>query len=117
MWENDWPIIRINGKVPQTLELPKGNGLIPAIVQTDASERSARDPVLALVWQGNHNPVDSHWSLSERPGYLRLQTIRLDSSVVAAKNTLTQRTFGPTSQGETAIDISSMKTGDVAGLV
>ena len=116
-WENDWPIIGINGKVPQTLELPKSKGLIPGIVQSDDFERSARDLVLPLVWQWNHNPVDSHWSLSERPGYLRLQTIRLDSSVVAAKNTLTQRTFGPTSQGETAIDISSMKTGDVAGLV
>lgn len=116
-WENDWPIIGIEGKVPQTLELPKSNGLIPGIVQSDDFERSMEDPKLPLVWQWNHNPVDTHWSLSERPGYLRLQTIRLDSSVVAAKNTLTQRTFGPTSQGEIAIDVSLMKSGDVAGLV
>lgn len=116
-WENDWPIIGIEGKVPQTLELPKSNGLIPGIVQSDEFERSMEDPKLPLVWQWNHNPVDTHWSLSERPGYLRLQTIRLDSSVVAAKNTLTQRTFGPTSQGEIAIDVSLMKSGDVAGLV
>lgn len=116
-WENDWPIIGIEGKVPQTLELPKSNGLIPGIVQSDDFERSMEDPKLPLVWQWNHNPVDTHWSLSERPGYLRLQTIRLDSSVVAAKNILTQRTFGPTSQGEIAIDVSLMKSGDVAGLV
>ena len=116
-WENDWPIIGVEGKVPQTLELPKSNGLIPGIVQSDDFERSMEDPKLPLVWQWNHNPVDTHWSLSERPGYLRLQTIRLDSSVVAAKNTLTQRTFGPTSQGEIAIDVSLMKSGDVAGLV
>ncbi len=116
-WENDWPIIGIEGKVPQTLELPKSNGLIPGIVQSDDFERSMEDPKLPLVWQWNHNPVDTHWSLSERPGYLRLQTIRLDSSVVAAKNTLTQRTFGPTSQGEIAIDVSLMKSGDIAGLV
>lgn len=116
-WENGWPILGVDGKVPQTLNLPKSEGLIPGIVQSDDFVRSEQERDLPLAWQWNHNPVDSGWSLTERPGYLRLQTGRLDTTVVAARNTLTQRTFGPTSQGETSIDVSKMKTGDVAGLI
>jgi len=32
------------------------------------------DPALPLVWQWNHNPDDRFWSLTHRPGYLRLTT-------------------------------------------
>lgn len=116
-WEDGWPVLGIDGKVPETLNLPASKGLIPGVVNSDDFERAPKEPALPLVWQWNHNPVDSNWSLTENPGHLRLETIRLDSSVVAARNTLTQRTFGPTSQGEISIDVSNMKNGDVAGLV
>ncbi|WP_417360784.1 glycoside hydrolase 43 family protein [Galbibacter sp.] len=116
-WEDGWPIIGVDGKVPQSLDLPQRKGLIPGVVGSDDFKRAAAEAALPLVWQWNHNPVNSNWSLTERPGYLRLKTIRLDSSVVAARNTLTQRTFGPTSQGETSITFSNMKSGDLAGLV
>jgi beta-xylosidase len=41
---------------------------------------------------------------------------RVDRSIVEARNTLTQRTFGPTSAATTVLDVSGMKDGDVAGL-
>src|SRR5690606_109486 len=68
------------------------------------------------VWQWNHNPDNSLWSLKDRKGYLRLKTGRIDASFVQAKNTLTQRTIGPESTGSTSLDISNMKEGDFAGL-
>ncbi|WP_246302918.1 family 43 glycosylhydrolase [Paenibacillus plantarum] len=71
---------------------------------------------LGLVWQWNHNPDNNHWSLTERPGYLRLTTGRKSTSILDARNTLTQRTFGPESSGNAALDISKMKDGDYAGL-
>ncbi|WP_244209349.1 family 43 glycosylhydrolase [Paenibacillus ferrarius] len=71
---------------------------------------------LGLVWQWNHNPDNNHWSLTERPGYLRLTTGRKSTSILDARNTLTQRTFGPESSGNVALDISKMKDGDYAGL-
>jgi uncharacterized protein YjdB len=71
---------------------------------------------LALVWQWNHNPDNKNWSLLDRPGYLRLTTGRVDTSLVDARNTLTQRTFGPECSGRVAMDISNMKDGDYAGL-
>lgn len=34
-WEDGWPVLGINGKVPETLDLPASKGLIPGIVASD----------------------------------------------------------------------------------
>ena len=115
-WEDGWPILGVNGKVPEFLDLPPSKGLIPGIVNSDEFTRKKSDKDLSLVWQWNHNPDNSLWSVRERKGYLRLKTARIDSSFVQAKNTLTQRTFGPESSASTMLDISKMKEGDMAGL-
>ncbi len=115
-WENDWPVLGENGKVPITLDLPTNKSLIPDIVNSDEFTRKKGESVLPLVWQWNHNPDNSLWSISERKGFLRLKTGRIDTSFVSARNTLTQRTIGPVSTGLIALDASKMKEGDVAGL-
>ncbi|WP_077373220.1 glycoside hydrolase 43 family protein [Flavobacterium sp. A45] len=115
-WEDGWPILGNNGKVPENLDLPASKGLIPNIVNSDDFTRKSEEKELPLVWQWNHNPDNSLWSVKERKGYLRLKTARIDSSFVQAKNTLTQRTFGPESLGETLVEVSKMKEGDLAGL-
>jgi beta-xylosidase len=115
-WENGWPILGENGKVPETLDLPANKSLIPNIVNSDDFTRKTGEKDLPLVWQWNHNPDNSLWSVKERKGYLRLKTARIDSSFVLAKNTLTQRTFGPESSGATLVELSKMKDGDIAGL-
>ncbi|MCF0199164.1 MAG: family 43 glycosylhydrolase [Bacteroidaceae bacterium] len=71
---------------------------------------------LKLYWQWNHNPIDDAWSLSERPGFLRLKTGRVVKNLQVAPNTLTQRMSGPECTGVVCIDISKMKDGDVCGL-
>lgn len=71
---------------------------------------------LSLVWQWNHNPDNRFWSMTERPGWLRLQTGHLSTNIIDAPNTLTQRTFGPQSAAVVKIDVSGMKDGDEAGL-
>ncbi|WP_186736894.1 glycoside hydrolase family 43 protein [Spirosoma utsteinense] len=115
-WEDGWPVLGENGKVPETLDLPASKGLIPGIVHSDEFTRKKGDPALPLVWQWNHNPDNSLWSVSERKGYLRLKTGRTDTSFVMARNTLTQRTIGPESTGATLLDASNLKDGDFAGL-
>ena len=115
-WEDAWPILGENGKVPENLDLPASKGLIPNIVNSDEFTRKSGERDLPLVWQWNHNPNNTLWSVKERKGFLRLKTARIDSSFVQAKNTLTQRTFGPESSGETLIEVSKMKEGDLAGL-
>ena len=116
-WENGWPVIGSNGKVPDTLNLPSSKGYIPGIVASDEFNRKPGDISFPLVWQWNHNPDNKNWSLAKRKGYLRITTGRVDTSFLLARNTLTQRTFGPESSGTTAIDITNMKDGDFAGLV
>jgi len=73
-------------------------------------------PTLALVWQWNHNPDNESWSLDARKGWLRLTTGSICKSLTDAKNTLTQRTFGPECTGSICIDVKNMINGDVAGL-
>ena len=116
-WENGWPVLGVNGKVPEVLEgLPANRSLIPGIVNSDEFNRKKGEPALPLVWQWNHNPDNSLWSVSERKGFLRLKTGRVDTLFVKSRNTLTQRTFGPVCPGSAKIDVSNLKEGDFAGL-
>jgi beta-xylosidase len=115
-WENGWPVIGINGKVPETLDLPPSKGLIPGIVASDEFNRKKGEPALPLAWQWNHNPDNTLWSVTQKKGFLRLTTGRVDSFFVQARNTLTQRTIGPECSGSTCIEVSNMKEGDFAGL-
>ncbi|GEO03246.1 glycosyl hydrolase [Adhaeribacter aerolatus] len=115
-WEAGWPVLGVNGKVPETLNLPASKGVIPGIVASDEFSRKKEEAALPLVWQWNHNPDNKLWSVTERQGYLRLKTGRIDTTFLLAKNTLTQRTIGPVSSGSTSLDVSNMKDGDFAGL-
>lgn len=115
-WEDGWPVIGVDGKVPETLDLPANKSLIPGIVNNDEFNRKKGEPALPLVWQWNHNPDHSLWSVTERKGFLRLKTGRIDSLFLKSRNTLTQRTFGPVCAATTMLDASGMKDGDFAGL-
>ena len=111
-WIDGWPMIGDeDGKVPQSMRPLKSNQPKASIVKADGFD----DAKLGLHWQWNHNPVDNAWSLSERPGFLRLKTSRVVPNIFLAPNTITQRMEGPTCSGAVAIDFSHMKDGDCAG--
>ncbi|SDG24211.1 glycoside hydrolase family 43 protein [Epilithonimonas hungarica] len=111
-WENDWPILGDNGKVPLTGEVPL-SPFKPKNHLVESDEFS--DKKMKIQWQWNHNPVNTAWSLSERKGFLRLKTSRIVDNLYLAPNTLTQRMEGPKSSGIVALDVKGMKDGDVAG--
>jgi len=115
-WEDGWPVLGVDGKVPDTLNLPAKKSLIPGIVAADEFDRHDGEPALPLVWQWNHNPDNELWSVTARPGFLRLTTGRVDTDCLSARNTLTQRTLGPECSAATAVDVSHLKDGDFAGL-
>ncbi len=114
-WQDGWPVLGVNGKLPETLKLPANKSLVPGIVNPDEFNRKKGESNLPLVWQWNHNPDNKLWSVTDRKGYLRLTTGRLDTSFLLARNTLTQRTIGPVCTGSTSLDVSKMKDGDFAG--
>jgi len=115
-WEDGWPVLGINGKVLETLDLPASKGLIPGIVNSDEFSRKKGEPDLPLVWQWNHNPDNRFWSVTQRKGYLRLTTGRVDTDVLSARNMLTQRTIGHVCSGEICMETAGMKNGDFSGL-
>ncbi len=115
-WEDGWPVLGVDGRAPDTLQLPASHGIIPGIVASDDFTRRPGEADLPLQWQWNHNPDNRLWSVTERPGYLRLTTGRVDTLFTQARNTLTQRTFGPQCSGTIAMDASGMQEGDFAGL-
>lgn len=134
-WEDNWPMIGIKGRVPREfeIELPwesedamsgdsKGGGMRFSDEQKYALVISDdfyyEEDKLALQWQWNHNPDNALWSVTDRPGYLRLTTGRLvEKGVQQARNTLTQRTEGPGCKVQTRLDFSNLKVGDSAGIV
>jgi beta-xylosidase len=115
-WEAGWPVLGVDGKVPMTLDIPARKGGLGNLVASDEFDRRPGEPAFPLAWQWNHIPDNVHWSLTARPGWLRLTTGRVDVDLPGARNTLTQRTFGPQCSGSVAIDVCNMKDGDVAGL-
>ncbi len=119
-WQDSWPIygdLNEEGKrqAPHELPISVTHQGLNNLVATDEFNYAVNEP-LKLAWQWNHNPVNAGWSLVERPGHLRLTNQRIDTRFVDTQNTLTQRTFGPTSSARTLIDTSRMKPGDYAGL-
>ena len=115
-WVDGWPVLGVDGKASATLDLPASKRGVFGIVASDEFNRKPGDRPLPLAWQWNHNPDNANWSLTAHPGSLRLTSGRVDSELSQARNTLTQRTFGPESSATTMIDVSHMKDGDLAGL-
>lgn len=111
-WVDGWPIMGDNTIPMKEVEVklaPDGEDYVWACDDFDSKE-------LALVWQWNHKPVNEAWSLTERPGWMRLRTSQIATDVTNARNTLTQRTFGPSCTSEVLMDATALKPGDRAGL-
>ena len=111
-WVDGWPILGDDTVPVKEFEVnlkPDGEDYVWASDEFDAAE-------LALVWQWNHKPLDGCWSLTERPGWLRLTTGQLAAGLPDARNTLTQRTFGPQCSSTVLLDASGLLPGDFAGI-
>ena len=116
-WKDGWPYFGLPGNLtrsPRTwLKPDTGATDTPHAPYVRSDDFSA--PNLQPLWQWNHIPVNDHWSLSERPGFLRLHSLPA-TSLWDARNTLTQRAIGPQSSPTATFDVSGLKPGDVAGL-
>lgn len=110
-FEDGWPVIGNNGKVPSSVSYIKKSDSPTKLVRSDDFDTEK----LGFHWQWNHNPVNDAWSLTEHPGFLRLKTSRISESIYDAPNTISQRMEGPESEGIVKIDLAGMNDGDVAG--
>jgi len=116
-WKDGWPYFGLPGNLgrsPRTWVKPAvGVATSPTATyrRSDDFEATRLQP----VWQWNHVPVDGKWSLTEKPGALRLHTLPAPA-FLRARNTLTQRVIGPASTASVVLDVSGLKAGDTAGL-
>lgn len=109
-WVDDWPVIGtdldgngIGEPVASTKFASARNGKIIANSETFTLQQSDEfNGSLGLQWQWNHNPVDSHWSLTERKGWLTLHALSADS-LKQCRNQLTQKVVGYRSMATTLV--------------
>ncbi len=120
-WKDGWPMLGLEGnlgRAPRTWLKPnvQSVAVLQQQVKPFAPYQRSEDfngKTLGRVWQWNHNPDDSKWSLKK--GRLRLQSMPAEQ-LMWARNTLTQRVIGPTSITTVELYTKGMKDGDVAGL-
>jgi beta-xylosidase len=116
-WNNGFPLIGLLGnlrKAPNTWIKPNtgyAQEPKPAFVHDDNFDTGKLNP----LWQWNHVPDDAKWSLTERPGVLRLHSLPAND-FYSARNSLCQRPPGPESIMTVEFDTSGLTQGDTAGL-
>lgn len=118
-WRNDWPIIgEASNDNPAGQPVASGFVPQPANDNTTQSPQTSDEfnaPHLGPQWEWNHNPDNVHWTLTARPGYLRLIPMQADN-LLNARNTLTQCMQSNSFDFTTRMDVSEMHSGTHAGL-
>ncbi len=116
-WDDGFPLIGLPGnlrRAPNTWVKPN-TGVSqppkPAFVHDD----NFNGGKLSIEWQWNHVPDDTKWSLTEKPGALRLHSLPA-ASFYNARNSLAQRPPAPESTMTVELDTTGLAIGDVAGL-
>ncbi|USQ98047.1 glycoside hydrolase family 43 protein [Caulobacter sp. RL271] len=113
-WQDDWPVWgtpEAPGRVPRSAAKP----ILGKPFQEPPSSDDFSRAVLGRQWQWNHNPDDRRWSLTERPGFMRLKATTSDG-FWTARNTLVQKGQGPRSRGVAKLDVRGLAVGDECGL-
>ncbi|HLP76854.1 MAG TPA: family 43 glycosylhydrolase [Candidatus Paceibacterota bacterium] len=116
-WDNGFPVIGLPGnlrKAPNTWIKPNTGHTQepqPTYVWDDNFDGGKLNP----HWQWNHVPDDSKWSLTEKPGVLRLHSLSA-SNLWLARNSICQRPPGPECIITVELDTTGMVAGDNAGL-
>jgi beta-xylosidase len=113
-WSNGWPVwgtVTSPGRVPATVPMP----VVGAPAYQIPTSDNFSSPTLGQQWQWNHNPDNMRWSLTARPGFLRLHPTGA-TNFWYARNTLIQKGQGPWSGAEVKYDLSHLQHGDVCGI-
>lgn len=118
-WKDGWPIIGTLprgasvGEPVRTHAAPNVGRTYSAVYPQTSDEFNS--PVLGVQWEWNHNPADGHWSLTARPGFLRLRALPA-ADLLAARDTLTQMLQARDEQITTRLAVGGMANGQKAGL-
>ncbi|MGN6367633.1 MAG: glycoside hydrolase family 43 protein [Phycisphaerae bacterium] len=123
-WIDGWPVIGKPGAdlIGNMVWSSKMPGIAPADHSFKTPTRfdeNFDNATLAPQWEWNYQPRAEKWSLTERPGFLRLHAFKplATGDLLKAGNTLTQRIMrAGTSAFTLKIDVAGMTDGQEAGL-
>ena len=120
-WEEKFPILGRNGRIPYKVSVKStrpGYQYAPIAGDDDFDYVPDKEGKIHLknYWQWNHEPEDTCWSVTEKPGSLRIRTASVSTNLIKARNTLTQHTVGPECEGIICLDAEGIKEGDYAGI-
>jgi beta-xylosidase len=119
-WVDGWPIVGQVGKDGiGTMVWAARKPVANTPIVTPQTDDEFNDPKLGVQWEWNYQPRADKWSLTERPGFLRLHAFKplQRDNLKTAGNTLTQRALRTSTNVVTlALDLSGMADGQVAGL-
>ncbi len=123
-WIDEWPIIGtiVEGNDGQLIGTMSWGGRMPFKAEKKLTIQRSDDfdnDFFPPQWQWNYQPRTDYFSLTERPGWLRLKAFRPleTNNLMKAGNTLTQRTFRkPSNDVVIRMDISHMTDGQKCGM-
>jgi beta-xylosidase len=111
--DDDWPVF--GDKTQPVSQWKKPDVGKTYDITRPATSDDFSSTTLGLQWQWNHNPVDDHWSLKDRPGFLRLKASPADS-LSLAHNTLTQKLWDDAGIIDVKLDLTNLADSGHAGL-
>jgi beta-xylosidase len=116
-WVEDWPVMGDNGKPVLTYEKPDVGKSWPIEIPQTSDEFDK--PTLGPQWQWWANYQDAWYSLTARPGFLRLNALdNVQSKTLFDRpNLLLQKFPAELFTVTTRLDLSGLASGDRAGLV
>ena len=111
--ENGWPVVNGNGVISLNMN-------VPTLPQVPVAEKSARTefdaPELGLEWNYIGAPRTENYSLTERPGRLRLHASSIPINSNDSPAWVGRRQQQIDFESTVKLDAASLKDGDEAGL-
>ena len=116
-WMENWPVIGVdmNGIGEPVKVWTKPGVSKSVLVSHPQTTDDFNSYTLGLQWQFNHNPVNTHWSLNERRGWLALKALKA-ATLRESRNMLTQKCMGYLSTATVLLDFSALADGQRGGL-
>lgn len=112
-WEDGWPVVNGGQPIPTVLSAPK----LKAHPWPKESERDEFDsPTLRLSWNYVRNPIEADYSLTAKPGALRLQGSPVTLTDVDTPTFIGRRQTALNCRAATRLTFTPQGTNEEAGL-
>jgi xylan 1,4-beta-xylosidase len=114
-WTDDgWPVVNGDGTIEIEME---ADGLLSHPWPSELVRDEFDSPTLGLAWNHLRNPDPANYSLSERPGWLRIKGSALRLDDVASPAFVARRQQHMRFRAATLLEFDPQCDGDEAGLV